>query len=161
MAIIVEDGSIVANANSYASEAALTAYAAARGVTLTGDEDDLLIQAMDYVESLDFIGFKLTYDQPLQWPRADVVIDGYYVGTDVIPQLLIDGLCEVAIAIDTGESPYATITQSQKRVKVDVLEVEYMDGTSTAPINRKISLKLGKLTNSGATDGYGFDVIKG
>jgi hypothetical protein len=82
--IVVEDGSIVASANSYVSAADLSTYATDRGITINGTAAVLLIQAMDYLEQQDFQGYKYTDDQALQWPRGDVYIDGYYVSVSTI-----------------------------------------------------------------------------
>ena len=114
MTIVVEDGTRVTGANSYVTEAELTAYAVARGITISGDPEELLIKAMDYIEELDFIGVKYQYDQALQWPRAYVMIDTYYIDQDEIPQQLKDALCEVAISIDTDEDPLANVERVKK-----------------------------------------------
>lgn len=153
MAIIVEDGSIVTNANSYVSEAELTSFAADRGITLTADEDELLIKAMDYIESLDFQGIKVSRDQPLQWPRAYVTIDQYYFPSNEIPKELKNGLMQVAIAIDQDMNPLDPLEQTVKREKVDVIEVEYMDGSTSQAIARTITSSLYKLLNGGGTGG--------
>lgn len=148
MAIIVEDGSIIENANSYVDTATFEAYAAARGITLTGDSEQLLIQAMDYIEGLSFQGRKSTQDQPLQWPRYGVIIDGYHVDSDVIPQELKNGQMQTAIAIDQGQSPLAPISQSAVRKKVGSIEIEYSSKGSSTPINRQIGNSLYKLLGS-------------
>lgn len=148
--IIVEDGTIVAGANSYVSEADLTAFAAARGITLTSDEDDLLYQAMDYIEAKLYIGYKLTRDQALQWPRGDVKIDGYYIDSDTIPQELKNGLMQTAIAIDQSNDPLQDLPRSTKREKVGDIEVEYSDSATSVVINRKINAALWKLLASGS-----------
>lgn len=158
MAIVVEDGSIVSGANSYVSEADLTAFATARGITLVADEDELLIKAMDYIESLDFQGIKVSRDQSLQWPRAYVTIDQYNFPSNAIPNELKNGLCQVAIAIDQDMNPLAPLEQTVKREKVDVIEVEYMDGSTSQAIARTITSSLYKLLNSGG--GVGGNVIK-
>lgn len=158
VAIVVEDGSIVSGANSYVSESDLTTFAANRGITLTADEDELLIKAMDYIESLDFQGIKVRRDQGLQWPRAYVTIDGYYFAPTAIPQELKNGLCQVAIAIDQDMNPLDPLIQTVKREKVDVIEVEYMDGSTSQAIARTITSSLYKLLNSGG--GIGGNVIK-
>lgn len=158
--IIVEDGSIVPNANSYVSEADLTTYATDRGITLTAATDVLIINAMDYIESLDFIGYQLTEDQPLSWPRGNARKDDiYWYDTDEIPQDLIDGLCETCIAIDQGNDPSSLVERATKREKVGDLEVEYMDSASSTPINRKINNKLKDLVN-GSISGASFVVSK-
>jgi hypothetical protein len=147
--IIVEDGTVVSGANSYVSEATLTTYATDRGYTLTTSTSVLLIKAMDYLESLDFIGVKFSEEQDLQWPRSWVEVDGYAVDSDEIPQILKNGLCEIALNIDLDYDPLAPIERATKREKVDTLEVEYMDGASSRVITPKINAMLRKLLNSG------------
>lgn len=153
--IIVEDGSQVAGANSYMTEAELVTYAADRGVTLTGDTSVLLIQAMDYIEGLNFKGYKTIVDQNLEWPRSYVVIDGWNeVDSDEIPQALKNGLAATAIAIDQGNSPLQVYQRSTVREKVDVLEVEYQAGSSSQNIDPNISNALKDLLRSGGSSGF-------
>lgn len=148
--IVVEDGTIVSGANSYVSEATLTTYATDRGVTLTTGTAVLLILAMDYVESLDFIGYQYTEDQALSWPRTDAKKDDiYWYDSNEIPQKLKDGLCEVALAIDAGNSPAANLERATKREKVGDLEVEYSDGSNSSVVVRKINNKLKDLVKGG------------
>lgn len=151
MTLVVEDGSIVAGANSYINTTDFTAYATARDYTLVSGAETLLIQAMDYLESQDFIGLKFYATQPLQWPRADVVIDGYWVYVNTIPQLLKDALCEIAIAIDQGDSPVLTLTPNKKRVQVGEVSVEYASNSPSVNVNRRISTKLNKLVKAGGS----------
>lgn len=155
MAIIVEDGSIVAGANSYVSEAELTAYAAERGITLSGTEEALLIKATDYLETLEYIGDKKTADQDLQWPRENVRIDGFQFPDDEIPKELKHAQMSLAASIDAGVDPMATIGRATKREKADVLEVEYMDNASSTAIITSVQRTLRKLL-SGAGFGGGF-----
>jgi uncharacterized protein YunC (DUF1805 family) len=157
--IIVEDGSLVTGANSYISEADLTTYATDRGITITGTNAVLIIQAMDYIEQQSFKGFKFTEPQALVWPRAGVEVDSFLVDSDEIPTLLIEGLAETALAIDAGNSPLATVTRSTKLEKVGELEVEYMDNAVTTNIARTINNKLGKLLD-GNVSGMTYNVIR-
>lgn len=151
MAIIVENGSIVTGANSYVTEAELTAYATARGVTLIDGTEQLLIQAMDSIESKSFIGTKSTAGQPLQWPRDGVYIDGYYIEPTTIPTQLKNAQMATAIAIDEGNDPLAVVESGIKSEKVDVLEVEYQDNAITNSYDPKIDAMLKKLlANSGS-----------
>ncbi len=145
MAIIVEDGSVVLGANSYVSEADLTAYAAARGVALTAGTEQLLIQSMDYIESRQYQGTKSTNAQPLQWPRFGVFIDGWYQDQDEIPQLLQDSEMETAIAIDGGDDPMANQERETIRERVDVLEVEYAPGARATTYLTAVETKITKL----------------
>ena len=147
--IIVEDGSIVANANSYVSEAELSTYAADRGITLSGTPNQLIIKSMDYTESRNFIGDKYTQGQSLQWPRDNAYIDGFEVGTDTIPQELKNAQLATAISIDAGVDPSATIERATKREKLDVLEVEYQDNAASFEIIRSINNAFSKLIRGG------------
>lgn len=161
MAIVVEDGSIVTGANSYVSEAELTTYATARGVTLTIDTEQLLIRAMDYIDSLQFKGVKLTDDQPLQWPRADVVIDAYLLSVTEIPEELKNALMQSAMAIDNGEDPLADIDKEVQSETVGPISVTYKTGSSSTTLVRKISSQLYKLLANGGGNGSSFIVNRG
>lgn len=159
MAIVVETGSgLNPAANSYVTAAELTDYAAARGVTLTGTADVLLIKAMDYLESLHYIGTKYRDDQPLQWPRADVFIDGFGQNTNVIPVELKRGQMATALAIDAGNGPLETLDRNVKREKADVVEIEYMDNAPPEAIVRTINAALSKLLSVGGAGGTSFRV---
>ncbi len=153
MSVIVENGSIVANANSYVSEATLTAFAAARGLTLTSDATQLLIKSMDYIESLQYIGSKLTRNQALEWPRMWVWIDGYPVDPTTIPQQLKDGQCQTAIAIDQGNDPLQDTPRATRREKVGEIEVEYATSAATVTTNKKILNTLWKLLGASGNSG--------
>ncbi len=156
MTLTVETGAIVANANSYVSTTDFTTYATARGITLTSGAETLLVQAMDYIESLSYIGTKYTATQGLQWPRSNVYIDGYLFAYNDIPQELINAQMQVAMAIDVGNGPLATIARATKRERVGELEVEYTAGADSVAIVRTINAMLWKLLSNGA----GFKVIK-
>jgi hypothetical protein len=85
MALIKEDGTIVADANSYADEADADAYQADRGRVgwldaTTEVADAALVRATDYIEGrfgLKFIGQRIGDVQTLSWPRKNAV----YVAT--------------------------------------------------------------------------------
>ena len=157
--IIIENGTVVSGANSYVTTSELSTYADERGVSISAAEpEDLLIKAMDYLESLNFKGVKYTRNQALQWPRADVYIDGYYVNADTIPIELKEAEMQIALSIDAGYSPDAIIDRKTKREKVDELEIEYTDGSASNPIDPKINRKLKKLLKSGPGI---FEVVKG
>src|ERR1043166_3715052 len=81
MPLIVENGTGVANANSYASVEQADDRLSARGNTSWADLDETeqkipaLIQATDYLTlqyRLRWAGFKVRADQSLDWPRDQV-----------------------------------------------------------------------------------------
>jgi len=130
MTVTVEDGSIVTGADSYVAEAALTAYATARGITLTTDETILLIKAMDFLESFDgrFRGDRTARDQPLSWPRSGAIIEGWHWTSAQIPRQVINAQLALAIEIDAGEDPNnpSAAVLPVVRKKVDgAVEVQY------------------------------------
>lgn len=88
MTIVVEDGSIVAGANSYGTIADFRTYATQKDLLHSGSsinvndksDDEIeaaLIEAKDYIEAKgeEFQGYKVSDSQPLQWPRNDVWVD--------------------------------------------------------------------------------------
>lgn len=153
MTLIVEDGTNVTGANSYVSVADLTSFVAARGITLSGDPEELLTQAMDYIETLQFQGTKLLFTQGLQWPRVNVWIDGWYNNADNIPKELKNGQIQVAIAIDQGNAPDADIPRYTDSEKVGDIEVHYAAGAPSTPVNVKVHNALYKLLAGGGAGG--------
>ena len=148
MTLIVEDGTGKSDAQTYLSEIGLTAYAAARGITIVGEVSVLLISAMTYVESLDYRGHKNTKLQALQHPRYGLSIDGFLVLTTEIVQVLKDLQAEVAIAIGNGNDPLETVQRAVKRTKVGPIEKEYSDNAAPFVMNLRIKALERKLTSS-------------
>lgn len=143
--IVVETGTGSATANSYVSESDLATYATDRGVTLTGTLSILIIQAMDYLESKNFIGTKSTLEQSLQWPRTGVEIDNYYIVSNSIPVLLKEAEMELCIALDGGVNPLANQDRKTLKEKVGELEVEYAPSALAITYLTAVEAKLKKL----------------
>ena len=154
MTITVETGAIVAGANSYVTELELTSYATDRSVTLSGGAESLLIKANDYLETLNFKGNRYTKEQSLSWPRSNVYIDGFSVDVDEIPSDLKTAQLALALEIDAGNDPLAPVERATKKEKVDVIEVEYMDGTRDSTYAPSYQRYINKLI-SGGTSGLG------
>ena len=135
MALIIEDGTIVANANSYVTVAELDAFAALRGVTLPtleADKEVLLISGTDYTETFWDRYQSNTVDQTqvLQFPRLNVWVNGFSVPSNSIPQTLKNAQMQAAIESISGSLTPNT-GKNIKKEKVDVIEVEYQDGTGS------------------------------
>jgi hypothetical protein len=151
MALIVEDGTGKADAESFISVADATTYHTNRGNSAwTGLASDTireqhLRKATDYIEEVYRLRWKgqlKTTSQSLAWPRAWVEREDFYVTSSAIPDVngnfyypddevpteVKNACAELALrSIDGQLSP--DLTQGVKREKVDVLEVEY-DTTS-------------------------------
>jgi len=143
--IVVETGSGSSTANSYVSESELATYASDRGITLTGTPSILIIQAMDYLESKNFIGTKSTLEQSLQWPRTGVEIDNFYIVSSSIPSLLKEAEMELCVALDGGVNPLANQDRKTLKEKVGELEVEYAPSALAITYLTAVEAKLKKL----------------
>lgn len=151
MTIVIEDGTGKTDSNSYASEAELAAYATARGVTIAGTAAVLLIKAMDFIESQPFQGYKASEAQALQWPRYSVILYGYYLDGDEIPDLLKEAQMQAALTIDGGNELLADEGRATKREKVGEIEVEYMDGARNYTYPKAVFNKLSPLLKGGVS----------
>jgi len=130
MTLIVEDGTMPAGANSYASLVTLKAYASLRGIDL-GTVDSTIevwaIKAIDYLESKrnDFQGNKLTNTQSLQFPRFNVFVDGFDY-TSLIPGILVNAQCQLVMELKNGVDIMPTITDPAiKSEKIGPIQTDY------------------------------------
>ena len=96
----------------------LTAYAAARNVTLNETEAVLLTKALDYIELQRYSGTKTDPEQELQFPRN---------GETDIPEQIKKAQLVCAMIYNDGENPLGSVGQRVLREKVDVVEIQYSD----------------------------------
>lgn len=140
--LIVENGSLVAGANSYNSFSQLRDYATARGVTLPAVDAELeilAIKAMDYLESFEgrWKGSRVVITQALSWPREFVYIVGYmsYPGfTDnVIPSQVIRAQAQLVIELHNGLDlmPIRSSGSTLIREKIGPIENEWSPDSET------------------------------
>ena len=106
MSVIIEDGSIVDNANSLVTRADAIAHAALHGKTLANETatDVLLIKAMGYFLSIEaqLKGCRVDRDQALAYPRAGVEINGFVWDSDEIPTEA--KIAQIELALDISQS---------------------------------------------------------
>ena len=143
MTIIVEDGSIVTGADTYVSVADYESWADARGIEYdTTLVESQILRAMDYIETLRFIGQKSTKAQTLQFPRVGVVVDGYELDYDEIPEQLKKAVYESVKAESEGASQLANVERRTLSEKVGAIEVQYAENsnstTSVVAINKAL-----------------------
>lgn len=140
MALTIEDGTNVTGANSYITVAEARAYAALYGVTFSATDADVEVlahKAIRYIESKRgrFQGCKTYETQALQFPRTNVILDGYAVDSDEIPDELKQAQYELMAEINAGEELDATISAGQGNVIKEriegALEVQYDTGSSS------------------------------
>lgn len=130
MALVIEDGSQVAGANSFVTRAEIIAYAAARGVTLPDDEttDFHAVKAIDYIWSQCLKGDLVSDTQTVPFPRSgledgDTAEDYVYT----IPAGIKNA--QLQLALDSGNginlNASANPTAELKRSKVGPIEREF------------------------------------
>ncbi len=150
--------------NSYASVSDLQGFATARGYEIPADDitcEQLLVQAMDYLDSVNWKGSRSAPEQALAWPRDGVFIDGEKVDKDTIPTRIKQAQCRLAVeAEETDLNP----TQSGGAVTLERVEgavtVQYdgasNDGTVSFPW---LYTMLRGMTKSAIV--FNFDVRRG
>jgi len=96
--------------NSYVTRQELIDYADARGITVpdTAETDVLLINATDFMETYEgrFLGSRATAEQALAWPRQGVVLRGFKVPEDEVPELVKQVQKEIALDLQAGVDLY-------------------------------------------------------
>lgn len=134
--IIVEDGSGVVGANSYADITTARAFASNRGVqlsTVDSDVETLLTKAMDYLEALraEYKGKKVL--AATQWPRTGVYIDGVLQSEKSIPIELVNAQCQLVLEQHNGvvisptrKDPFVTFE------KIGPIETKYSENVATS-----------------------------
>lgn len=133
--LIVEDGSVVTDANTYADIATVDTYHDNLGQTdWTGTADEktaAILRAMRYLENLDWTGSKTAQSNPLSWPRSETYDrDGRLYASNIVPQSVVNALCEAALVELSNPGalrPSSTTGGQIKRQKVDVIETEYFE----------------------------------
>src|SRR5688500_17706737 len=117
MPLIKENGTGLANANSYADVAESDAYhtdhlwATTWTSASTTNKEKALALATRFIDlAHQFNGLKLTDTQALQWPRTDAPNPdrGDHFASDALPADLVKATCELArevIALDRSKEP--------------------------------------------------------
>lgn len=153
MAFVVEDGTGLADANSYLSVADFTSYHDDRGTDTsayeTEDLETALVRATDFVErtyGLRFKGYPTNTEQRLHFPASSICDRfGREVDPDAIPGALQNAIAEYALRALTQsldvDPVYSEadqkITKTRKKVGPLEVETEYDEGSSSIVITRR------------------------
>jgi hypothetical protein len=136
MPLILEDGTGVTNANSFASVDDLETYALLRGLTLPStdaEKEVLLVQAGDFLNGLEsrYKGSRVDAHQAMCWPRENVYLfdSDEAEEDDSIPDILLAAQCQLAYDAITHNLQATGTGREVIRQKVDVIETEYAPGT--------------------------------
>lgn len=144
--LIVEDGTIVANANAYISLLDADLYHDARGndrwkEASIANREAAIIKATDYLDfAYDWEGVRSSATQSLEWPRAGVVsADHMIVPGDSIPAAIERACAELALRALDGdlmgdESRGGAVTEET----VGPITVKYEQGAIAGTVYRSI-----------------------
>jgi hypothetical protein len=124
MTLIVEDGTGVANANSYASPAQRDTFFNNRGLALPTDAN--MLQAMDILEMETYKGIKTIVAAHLSFPiTGSKDKNGTAHGDNTIPPEIINAQLWLSHYIQQGHNVGAVGTPQVKSEKADIVETEY------------------------------------
>lgn len=135
MSLIVEDGSVVPNANAYCSVSFATTYHGMRGNgdawDAIEDKEAAIVKATDYMTQTlraRWKGARWKQEQALDWPRTDVEIDdlayGFLLDVNVVP-LPVQQAC-AELALRTASSALAPdVARGKSHVTVGPISVTY------------------------------------
>lgn len=186
MSIVVEDGTIVAGANSFVSLVDFQTHCEARGRVLDDYNEDsqqtpALIKMADYLNDLPYKGFKTGRDNPMSWPRygsetgggnyVNILLypetyfvgvldrDGYWVGISEVPVEVINAQCEGAWLILTGKDMEPALDRGGQvqHEKFDVVEFTYFSGAPATTEFKAVMNRLKGLLKSSNT----MDIARG
>lgn len=133
---VVENGVGDPDANSYVTEDyandyfAVNSYVSDTWAALDDDQKQkLLVRAS---KSLDAImlwsGTRVDDESGLRWPRTGAFdADGFQIPDDVIPPILMDGVCEWASYLMTSDWTSPQPQRGLNRIEVDVIKIVYDD----------------------------------
>jgi hypothetical protein len=104
MALIVEDGTLVANANSYCNLDYIKFYCISRGLELPANDEateEAALLAMNYIESKAeyFDGHSASKTQSLSYPRKNAIYNGYMLDVNEIPETLKKALAHATYLV--------------------------------------------------------------
>ncbi len=147
MALIIEDGSVVPNANSFVTVADARTRAAIYGLTLPvldADAESALITGAMWIKQQEsqLQGARIDAAQTLSYPRTPVYLYTFLQASDFIPQELIDS--QVIAAVEQGSITGSILTPLvRENIKKENLQgtgdIEYFNGGSASSISANIS----------------------
>ena len=138
--LIIEDGSIVDNANSLTSDAEFKAYANLRCKSVPATQparEALLILAMDYLFSIEnrLSGCRVDATQLLPYPRVGVCVYGFTVDRTTIP--VNSKSAQMELALQVQDSPLLitdTVNNLASFEVVGAYKEEYHNGGAWASV---------------------------
>ncbi len=145
--LVIEDGSIVENADSYITVANARLFLSSIGLFLAVSDADAevqLRQAFYYLEGLSFLGSPSNVGQLTKFPRSGLYRAGELLPSNEIPVEVRRAQAYYAGAIQSGINliESSTVEAQKARTKVGQLEVSYykdsVSGAKSMPLADKL-----------------------
>ena len=157
MALVVEDGTGLANSNSYVTESEYETYLDNHGLTdPTGDTEAALVRATSYIDAKyrgQFQGWKVFGRlQALEWPRHNAYdASGEYISYLTIPIELKYAVIEAAIREKTSPG---SLMPDQKRaiesIKAGSVSISWPESAANTTTFSKIDGIIAPLISGGS-----------
>lgn len=133
--LIIEDGSIVSDANSFATDDEFKRYAGLRNIDIPATQPDreaLLVLAMDYIFSVEtkMKGLRVSELQDLPYPRDGACENNRIISSNEIPKSLKNAQMELAAQANVSDLLVNESTNNVSKEKLGDLEAEYFSGGS-------------------------------
>lgn len=158
MALSLETGEGLADADAFVSLAEVRAFAVSRGKEVSADDPTLEAQirsANDYLVSIEeqFQGYRRNEVQALPFPRNGLNVFGRTVADGIIPKTLKDAVCQLVIETQETDALPAADARVVVEETVGPLTTKYAEGgTSTNnPIFPKVNAYLKPLFKNGGS----------
>lgn len=171
--LIIENGSIVAGANSYAAVSDADTYFANRNNQIWAELDPTLIKPSCLIQAWDYMlqsyrtkwqGFRVSILQTGDWPRFEVMNYGapgqygpapYYYPPTVVPQEIVNA--QIELALRASQSPLTPdIDPITASVQLGTLKIVYDNDYAPIVTFRAVDLLLNPFfKNFGLSTGIG------
>ena len=168
MALVVEDGSGLSNAEAFISVADADTYFTAHGdpstwTALTTTDKEVALREgtayLDLIYGRRWKGVRSSTTQALTWPRFSCTgLDEESIAGTAIPQQIEDANCEAALQYLTDGTLFPEVTTSESgakrtRVKVGQIEeeVEYAGTKSNVVLYRRVNQLVLPFVEAGNT----------
>lgn len=156
MALVIEDGSGVSDADSFVTLAEVRAYALKRGVTLSNDDallEPQVRKAHDYFFAVEsqLKGSRAVAGQALPFPRKCVWLFGDALPDDVIPQQVKNAACQLVIESLTQDVMPSTDGKVVLQETVGPISTTYANTgvAGESPTFPRVDIMLAPLLQSG------------
>jgi len=162
MALVVEDGTGLSNAQCYRGATATAAYHTARGDSTFAALSDAakeaaILKAQEFMRDEyggGLLGYKVLSTQALDFPRYGIEKQGYegvvYWPSDTIPTIIADVESDLALKSLAG-ALVSDLTQAKKSVKVGSLAVEYDTTANRQTFYAAIHSKISQFLSGGGS----------